>query len=167
MTSRRRTAAVSAAVLVIATLVAGAVAAVTRSPDEAALARARGAPDQGIERKVDRLLGRMTLEEKLQQLTLLSDGQVTDADARNGVGGVFSLTDPAKIHHLQEVAMTQSRSRCAGSAGSRGSPSPPARASRSRSPSTGATSASTTTPAGSWSSPGASTSTRATAPART
>jgi beta-glucosidase len=109
MRSRRRTAALSAAVLVIASLVAGAVAAVTRSPDETALAPTRGAPDQGIERKIDRLLGRMTLEEKLQQLTLLSDGQVTDEDARNGVGGVFSLTDPAKIHHLQQVAMTESR----------------------------------------------------------
>ena len=109
MRSRRRTAAITAAVLVIASLVAGAVAAVTRSPDETALARTRGAPDKGIERKVDRLLAKMTLEEKLQQLVLLSDGQVTDEDARNGVGAVFSLTDPAKIHHLQQVAMTESR----------------------------------------------------------
>ena len=75
MTSRRRTAAVAATVVVIASLVAGAVAAVTRSSDEAALARARPAADAGIEKKVDRLLGRMTLEEKLQQLQLLSDGQ--------------------------------------------------------------------------------------------
>ena len=55
---------------------------------------------------MDRLLAKMTLEEKLQQLQLLSDGQVTDADARNGVGAVFSLTDPAKINHLQQVAMS-------------------------------------------------------------
>ena len=109
MRSRRRTAAITAAVLVIVCLVAGAVAAVTRSPDETALARTRGAPDEGIERKVDRLLAKMTLEEKLQQLTLLSDGQVTDADARAGVGSVFSLTDPAKIHRLQQIAMTESR----------------------------------------------------------
>ena len=51
----------------------------------------------------------MTLEEKLQQIQLLSDGQVTDADARAGVGGVFSLTDPAKIDHLQRVAVEESR----------------------------------------------------------
>jgi beta-glucosidase len=51
----------------------------------------------------------MTTEEKLQQVQLLSDGQITDADAKAGVGGVFSLTDPAKINHYQHVAMEQSR----------------------------------------------------------
>ena len=51
----------------------------------------------------------MTLKEKLQQLQLLSDGQITDADARAGVGGVFSLTDPAKINHLQQIAVEESR----------------------------------------------------------
>ena len=38
----------------------------------------------------------MTVTEKLQQVQLLSDGQVTDADARAGVGGVFSLVDPVR-----------------------------------------------------------------------
>ena len=51
----------------------------------------------------------MTTQEKLQQVQLLSDGQVTDADAKAGVGGVFSLVDPAKIDHLQHVAVEQSR----------------------------------------------------------
>ena len=51
----------------------------------------------------------MTLTEKLQQLQLLSDGQITDADAAAGVGGVFSLTDPVKINHFQQVAVKQSR----------------------------------------------------------
>ena len=51
----------------------------------------------------------MTVDEKLQQLQLLSDGQITDADAKAGVGGVFSLTDPAKINHFQHVAVEQSR----------------------------------------------------------
>ena len=55
------------------------------------------------------LMRQMTLAEKLQQLQLLSDGQITDADARAGVGAVFSLTDATKINHLQEVAVTQSR----------------------------------------------------------
>ena len=36
----------------------------------------------------------MTIDEKLQQIQLLSDGQVKDADARNGVGGVFSEVGP-------------------------------------------------------------------------
>ena len=51
----------------------------------------------------------MTLKEKLAQVQLLADNQVTDEDARNGVGGVFSLTDPEKIAHLQKVAVTESR----------------------------------------------------------
>ena len=51
----------------------------------------------------------MTVGEKLQQLQLLSDGQITDADAKAGVGGVFSLTDPAKIDHFQHIAVEQSR----------------------------------------------------------
>ena len=51
----------------------------------------------------------MTLEEKLQQIQLLSDGQIKDDDARKGVGGVFSLADPAKINHFQHIAVEQSR----------------------------------------------------------
>lgn len=106
--------------IVSAAMVAGALAAGTLTAtnvladgggasDERALAPARGAPDRSVERRVDRLLARMTTEEKLQQVQLLSDGQVTDEDARAGVGGVFSLTDPARIDELQRIAMTESR----------------------------------------------------------
>lgn len=77
--------------------------------DEQALAPTRMAPSRGIETEVNALLAKMTVKEKLQQVQLLSDGQVTDADAKAGVGGVFSLTDPAKINHLQHVAVQQSR----------------------------------------------------------
>ncbi|SFC49181.1 beta-glucosidase [Nocardioides terrae] len=80
-----------------------------RSDDETALAATRKAPSRGIEARVDSLLRRMTTREKLQQVQLLSDGQVTDADAKAGVGGVFSLTDPAKIDRLQHIAVEQSR----------------------------------------------------------
>jgi beta-glucosidase len=80
-----------------------------RSDDEAALAAARKAPSRGIEARVNALLARMTTQEKLQQVQLLSDGQITDADAKAGVGGVFSLTDPAKIDHFQHLAVEQSR----------------------------------------------------------
>src|SRR4051812_32579459 len=80
-----------------------------RSDDEAALAAARKAPSRGIEARVNALLARMTTQEKLQQVQLLSDGQITDADAKAGVGGVFSLTDPAKIDHYQHIAVEQSR----------------------------------------------------------
>jgi len=80
-----------------------------RSDDEAALAAVRKAPSRGIEARVDALLRRMTTQEKLQQVQLLSDGQITDADAKAGVGGVFSLTDPTKIDHFQHIAVEQSR----------------------------------------------------------
>ena len=42
-------------------------------------------------------------------MQLLSDGQITDADAKAGVGSVFSLIDPALINHYQHVAVQQSR----------------------------------------------------------
>jgi beta-glucosidase len=105
--------------IISAALAAGTVLAVASvassspssvpSRDEAALAPTRGAPSRSVEAKVNALLARMTTQEKLQQVQLLSDGQVTDADARAGVGGVFSLVDPAKIDRLQHIAVQQSR----------------------------------------------------------
>jgi len=109
MASRGRSASVVAAIVALSMLVAGGVVAATQSSDESALAPARHGADRGIERKVESLLGKMTVNEKLQQLQLLSDGQITDADAKAGVGGVFSLTDPAKIDHFQHIAVEQSR----------------------------------------------------------
>ncbi len=103
-----RVATVAALTLVGGTL-AGTGLAATRSDDETALAPTRHAASKGIERKVDKLLARMTTREKLQQVQLLSDGQITDADAKAGVGGVFSLVDPVKINHFQHVAVDQSR----------------------------------------------------------
>jgi beta-glucosidase len=101
--------AIGATIAAVVAVVAGAVAASTRSSDERALQPTRAAASQSIERKVDGLVRRMTLEEKLQQLQLLSDGQVTDEDARAGVGGVFSLVDPARINELQRIAVEESR----------------------------------------------------------
>ncbi len=96
--------------LVAGSLMAGSVLANDGgAADERALAADRGAPSRSVEQRVDRLLAKMTTEEKLQQVQLLSDGQITDADAKAGVGGVFSLTDPAKIDHFQKIAMTKSR----------------------------------------------------------
>lgn len=107
--SRRRTAALGVAALALSTVTAGAVSAASGAGDERALAPARGAADRGVERRVEGLLVRMTLDEKLQQLTLLSDGQITDAEARRGVGSVFSLVDPVRINQLQHIAVEQSR----------------------------------------------------------
>jgi beta-glucosidase len=115
MTVRRRTVKrttlVAAVALVLSSLAGGgAVRAADQSSDEAALAATRQqSGSAGIEQKVTALLARMTVPEKLQQVQLLSDGQITDADAKAGVGGVFSLTDPVKIDHFQHVAVEQSR----------------------------------------------------------
>jgi len=96
-------------IVALSSLVVGGVGAAPQSSDESALQPASQTADPGIERKVNNLLGQMTIDEKLQQLQLLSDGQITDADARAGVGSVFSLTDPAKINHFQQVAVNESR----------------------------------------------------------
>ena len=71
--------------------------------------------DRGIESKIDSLLRRMTLEEKLNQLTLLSDGQMKEPRTRRGtrsrVGSVFSETDPVLINKYQREAVENSRLR--------------------------------------------------------
>jgi beta-glucosidase len=109
MRTRRRRVLAGLATVVLSTAVAGGVVAATQSTDEAALAPNRGAPDRGIERRVDRLLAKMTLDEKLNQIQLLSDGQINEEEAAKPVGGVFSLTDPALINKYQRIAVEQSR----------------------------------------------------------
>src|SRR5215211_3094545 len=109
MRPRRRTTALAATVVAISLMVAGGVMAATQSRDEAALQPVRQEADRGVEGRVERLLAQMTVEEKLQQVQLLSDGQITDEDARRGVGGVFSLVDPVRIRHFQEIAVKESR----------------------------------------------------------
>jgi len=100
---------IAATVAVVGATGAGVVVAGNRSTDEGALSRTRSAPSQSIESKVNALLGKMTLDEKLNQLTLLSDGQINDAEAAKPVGGVFSLTDPDKINQFQHDAVEKSR----------------------------------------------------------
>jgi beta-glucosidase len=101
--------ATACAVVAASATGAGAVIAGTGAGDDQDLAVTRQPASGSVERKVDQLVRQMTVDEKLQQVQLLSDGQITDADAKAGVGGVFSLTDPAKIDHFQHVAVEQSR----------------------------------------------------------
>jgi len=97
------------AVAAITTLAAGGVVAASRPSDEAALSPTRAPASASIQTKVNSLVKQMTLDEKLEQLQLDADWQATDAEAKAGLGSVFSLTDPAKIDHLQHVAVEQSR----------------------------------------------------------
>ncbi len=109
MGPRGRRAVTVAMIVALSSLVVGGVGAAPQSSDESALQPASQTADPGIERKVDDLLRQMTIDEKLQQLQLFADWQITDADARAGVGSVFSLTDPAKINHFQQIAVNESR----------------------------------------------------------
>jgi len=105
----RRVTVIGAVVAALGVIGVGAVLAGTQSSDEAALQPTRTAASRSIEFRVNALLRKMTLDEKLQQLTLLSDGQINDDEATKPVGGVFSLTDPVKINQFQHDAVEKSR----------------------------------------------------------
>jgi beta-glucosidase len=62
-----------------------------------------------IEARVNALVAKMTLQEKLEQIQLLPDFMVTDKEVRNGLGSVLSVTDPVTINRLQHIAVDQSR----------------------------------------------------------
>jgi beta-glucosidase len=105
----RRASAIAVLLLLLAATGVGVVTAGNRSTDERALKKTRATASQTVEQKVNGLLGKMTLQEKLNQLTLLNDGQINTAEAEKPVGGVFSLTDPAKINEFQHDAVENSR----------------------------------------------------------
>ena len=88
---------------------AGVVAATQPSGDELALQPTREPADRRIESRVNDLLAKMTLEEKLQQIQLLPDFLVTDDGVRQGLGSILSVTDPARIRELQRMAVEESR----------------------------------------------------------
>ena len=108
MASLRALAAVSILVLGT-TAAAGVVAATQPSGDEQALQPTRQPADRRIESRVNDLLAKMTLEEKLQQIQLLPDFLVTDDGVRKGLGSVLSVTDPQRIRELQRMAVEESR----------------------------------------------------------
>jgi beta-glucosidase len=99
---RRRKVAV-AAVFVLGTglLVGGGTLAATNATSAPAM--------QPIQAKVNALLAKMTLQEKLEQIQLLPDFLVTDTEVQAGLGSVLSLTDPVQINRLQHIAVEQSR----------------------------------------------------------
>jgi beta-glucosidase len=72
--------------------------------------------DQQVDKRVNALLGRMTLEEKIGQLTqifyMIPDGVKPEERIRKGqVGSFLFVTDPAVVNRLQHVAMEESRLR--------------------------------------------------------
>jgi beta-glucosidase len=101
--------AIAAVLVTVAAVAAGGVIAATQSSDEAALQPIRQPADPSIESRVNNLLSRMTLEEKLEQVTLLPDFKVTDDEVRRGLGSILSITDAARIRRLQSIAVEESR----------------------------------------------------------
>lgn len=110
MWSFRRKASVAGLMLALGAAAAGGVvAATTQSSDERALQPTRRPANPGVERRVNQLLAKMTLEEKLAQVQLLPDFLVTEEEVREGLGSVLSVTDPARIRELQRIAVEESR----------------------------------------------------------
>jgi beta-glucosidase len=109
MTSYRHRAAIVATVVALSAAAAGGVVAATQSSDEAALQPTRQPADQAIETRVNDLLAQMTLQEKLEQIQLLPDFKVTDAEVKDGLGSILSVTDPERIRYLQRIAVEESR----------------------------------------------------------
>lgn len=72
-----------------------------------------------MDRYIDGLMGRMTLEEKIGQLNLPSAGDITTGEAKSSdiggaivrgeVGGLFNIKGVDKIREVQRVAVEQSR----------------------------------------------------------
>jgi len=102
-------ASIGVPVLALVLAAAGGVMAATQSSDERALQPTRQSADQALEAKVSALLSKMTLEEKLEQIQLLPDFMVTEAEVRKGLGSVLSVTDPVRIRELQRIAVEESR----------------------------------------------------------
>ena len=64
--------------------VAGGVYAAGGPSDEAALEPSRPAASKAVEKRVNALLRKMTVDEKLQQVQLLSDGQMNEEQGARG-----------------------------------------------------------------------------------
>nr|WP_068888993.1 beta-glucosidase BglX [Pedobacter panaciterrae] len=77
------------------------------------------AADQKMNSFINSLLSKMTLDEKIGQLNLLTGGEATTGSVvstdveskikKGQVGGMFSFTTPQKIRKAQEIAVNQSR----------------------------------------------------------
>jgi beta-glucosidase len=69
--------------------------------------------DAEVHAFADKLLARMTLEEKIEQMEQAAGQYITpqkaDELAKNGVGSFLFFTDPVRINELQKIATTQSR----------------------------------------------------------
>jgi beta-glucosidase len=81
--------------------------------------KAVSAADQKMNAFINKLMARMTVDEKIGQLNLLTGGEATTGSVvssdveskikKGQVGGMFSFTTPQKIRKAQEIAVNESR----------------------------------------------------------
>ena len=91
MTGFVRGIAIVVSMVALGSVAAGGVVAGTQSSDEQALLATRQPADRDVESRVDDLLSRMTLAEKLEQIQLLPDFMVTEDEVRKAEARVASL----------------------------------------------------------------------------
>ncbi|MBP9000346.1 MAG: beta-glucosidase BglX [Bacteroidales bacterium] len=71
--------------------------------------------DRDIEKKITGLVSKMTLEEKIGQMTLVScsnipeDEQFSEALRKGHIGSVINEVDPARVNSFQKIAVEESR----------------------------------------------------------
>ena len=69
--------------------------------------------DAAVERRVEALLSRMTLAEKIGQMNQISAGgdvaQYADALRKGNIGSILNEVDPVKINEFQRIAVEESR----------------------------------------------------------
>ncbi|HYY72745.1 MAG TPA: glycoside hydrolase family 3 N-terminal domain-containing protein, partial [Candidatus Bathyarchaeia archaeon] len=117
MTSLLHRSAVAALILLLCPLAPPSAPSSERAPHSDSSAAALS--DLGIEKKIDELLHKMTLEEKVGQLVQYSAGQPTgpgtgrtdydDMIRKGEVGALFNITTARQVNAFQHVAVEQSR----------------------------------------------------------
>lgn len=66
-----------------------------------------------IDKKVEELLGKMTLQEKVGQMNQISPfgtmDEIAESVRKGQIGSLLNVTDPAKVNEIQKVAVQESR----------------------------------------------------------
>lgn len=85
----------------------------SQTPATAAKSSLKPFSDAEVRQRADALLKKMTLEEKIGQLTqfftILAPSDLDDQIVKGKVGSILFATDPAQINHFQHLAVDQTR----------------------------------------------------------
>lgn len=71
-----------------------------------------GEIDPAVEARIDDLMGKMTLEEKIGQLVQVTPGMIPDVEEKiraGGIGSIFTIDKLERITELQKLAVEESR----------------------------------------------------------